>query len=153
MPDDARWLAGPVLLAAGATAGGWLTGLLAYDRLISFMLDRAWLVQDGALVPAIAAPWLVAVGAGAALVLAVRDVSAGRIPSRRRTIARGLMAIGAPVAAVGLWHAHARGQLTIPGRDFVLAKDLLYHVPGMVVFLTGWYRRPLPPRSPAAQET
>jgi len=122
---------------------GWIGGLVAYDQLIGFMLERGWLEQTEALSPAPFAPLVVFGGVLIGVLVAVADTRAGRLTSRSIGLSRFLVAAGVSMAGLGLFHAHAVGQLRVLGPDQVFLKDVLYHGPGIALIVVGHYSRPV----------
>jgi hypothetical protein len=122
---------------------GWLLGLVAYDQLIGFMLERGWLEQTEALTPTPFHPVLLVVGIVFGVWVSVADARAGRSPTWSVGLSRFLAAAGISLAGLGLFHAHAVGQLVVLGPDQVFLKDVLYHGPGIALIVVGRYSRPV----------
>jgi hypothetical protein len=124
---------------------GWILGLVGYDLLVGFMLDRGWLAQSEALTPAPFDPLLLAAGVVLGGLVSVADARAGRSPSRLIGLSRFLVAAGVSMAGLGLFHAHAITALRVPGPEQVFLKDVLYHGPGIALIVAGYYARPVAP--------
>lgn len=127
-----------------AVAVGWSAGLGLYAALTHAMLGRGWLVQTEPLMPAVFAPAVLAIGVVAAAAVTVGDLRRERTATISGAWSRLLVAAGAAMTGIGLVHAHAVGQLAVLGPDAVLAKDVLYHAPGIALIVAGWWARPVP---------